>query len=108
MFRYLILFFLGFSFFKGYTQEKAPERISTYTLSLNQLKTQEQVTAIEQATQSIQNVSNCKLDWINYQMVFDVKEGGDYPSFDMAKIKAILIENKAALINFEKENKRDE
>lgn len=103
MFKYLLLIFLGWASLSAYSQEIAPERLTTYTFHLNKLKTQEQVSNIEEKTKSIAHVSSCKLDWLNYQMVVVANEGGENGSFPVEQLKTILIEHHAALKTFTKE-----
>jgi len=103
MYKYLLLIFLGWASLSAYSQEIAPERTTTYTFHLNKLKTQEQVSNIEAKTKSLDHVSNCQLDWLNYQMKVVVKEGGENGSFSVETLKAILEENNAALKTFTKE-----
>lgn len=84
-------------------QEVAKVRTTKYTINLNQIKHQEQVDAVVAQTKDIENVTECELDWLNYKMQITVNEGGNYGSFSLEKIKAILIENNVTLIKFTKE-----
>lgn len=84
-------------------QEIAKERTVKYIFELNKIKEQTQVDGVVSKTKALENITNCKLDWLNYQMEITVKEGGDYGSLSLEKIKAILIENNVALVKFTKE-----
>lgn len=106
--KFTILFLLGFLSSFGFSQEVAPERIVNYTISLNKIKTQNQVTQIENETRLIKNVQSCKLDWENYILKITAQEGGKNPSFNMEKLKAILEKNNATLTTFTKEIKRND
>ena len=85
-----------------FSQEISPERNSEYTFTLNKIKHQEQVDNVTTQTETIKNVSSCKLDWLNYTMVISVKEGGTYGALSIERIKAILIKNNVALVRFTK------
>lgn len=106
MYKLLISLVLIFACFVGQAQEIAPERLTTYTFSLNKLKTQDQVTSIESTVKAVEHVSSCNLDWINYQMVVKVDEGGTKGNFSMENLKAILTKNNAALKSFTKKSDR--
>jgi hypothetical protein len=105
MFKILIPILLLFAYYTSNAQEIAKERVTTYSFNLNKLKTQDQVTAIESSVKLVDNVTNCNLDWLNYKMTVKVYEGGTKGYFSMEKLKAILLENKAALKSFTKESK---
>lgn len=87
-------------------QEKSPDRITTYTVELNALKHQEQVTGIESAVAKIPYVTSCRLNWTDYQLVFVVEEGNERGNFPMERLKAIIDQNQAQLVNFRKEIKK--
>lgn len=87
-----------------FSQEKVPERETTYAFSINKLKTQEQVNNIEEAALSIDNVTKSELDWLNYSLKIVATEGGNKGVFPLEKLKAVLIENKAELVSFSKSN----
>ena len=106
MFKFLIPILLVFSCFTSTAQEITPERITTYSFNLNKLKTQSQVNSIESTVKLLDNVYDCNLDWLNYNMTVKVKEGGTKGYFSMEKLKTILLENNAALKSFTKESKR--
>jgi hypothetical protein len=106
MLKFLVPILLLFSCFTGNAQEITPERITTYSFNLNKLKTQNQVTSIESSVKLLDNVADCKLDWLNYNMTVKVKEGGLKGFFSMEKLKAILLDNNAALQSFTKESKQ--
>ncbi|MDF1673675.1 MAG: hypothetical protein P1U41_09225 [Vicingaceae bacterium] len=100
----LLLFaFLIASVISISAQEIAEERITKYVFKLNKIKHQVQVDGVVTKTKLVDNVSNCKLDWLNYQMEIIVKEGGEFGSLSLEKIKAILIENNVDLVKFTKE-----
>jgi|GEM_PF-2903410 len=84
-------------------QEVAKIRTTKYIFELNKIKQQAQVDGVVNKTKALENVTDCKLDWLNYQMEITVKEGGDYGSLSLEKIKAILIDNNVALVKFTKE-----
>jgi len=106
MHKLLLSLVLILTCFVSRAQEIAPERLTTYTFSLNKLKTQQQVTTIESTVKAIDHVSSCNLDWINYQMIVKVNEGGTKGNFSMENLKAILSENNAALKSFTKKSNR--
>lgn len=85
-----------------FSQEIAPERTIEYTIKLNKVKRQAQVDSVTFQTGKIEHVATALFDWNTYQMVVNVKEGGANPSLSMEEIKAILIKNNVALVNFTK------
>ncbi len=97
-----LFFIIFFSCLTLQAQEIAKVRTTKYIFNLNTIKHQEQVDAVSLQTKKIKNVTKCKLDWLNYKMEVTVKEGGDFGSFPMEKLKTILIDNKVALKNFTK------
>ncbi len=100
----LLLFaFLITSVISISAQETAKERTTKYVFQLNKIKHQIQVDGVVSKTKLVDNVTNCKLDWLNYQMEIIAKEGGEYGSLSLEKIKAILIENNVDLVKFTKE-----
>lgn len=106
--KFTILFLLGFLSSFVFSQEVAPERIVDYNISLNKIKTQDQVNQIEAEIKLIEHVQSSKLDWENYSLKIKVQEGGENPSFNMEKLKAILEKNNATLTTFTKEIKRND
>lgn len=99
-----ILIFLCTVFsFSLSAQEVADVRSTKYVFELNKIKHQHQVDGVVARAKVIDNVTDCKLDWLNYQMEIIVNEGGNYGSLSVEKIKAILIENNVALVKFTKE-----
>jgi hypothetical protein len=86
----------------GFSQEISPERKTEYTFKLNKIKHQQQVDDVTVATKKINNVTLCKLDWLNYKMTVVVNEGGANGALSMEKIKEILIRSNVALVNFSK------
>lgn len=99
----VLIAFLIASILSISAQEIAEERTTKYVFELNKIKRQVQVDGVVAKTKLVDNVTSCKLDWLNYQMELIVKEGGDYGSLSLEKIKAILIENKVDLVKFTKE-----
>lgn len=88
---------------QGFSQEVAEVRFTKYTFDLNAIKDQSQVDAVTFHVKELNHVESCELVWLDYQMKVVVKEGGDYGSFSMERLKAILIEQKVELKNFTKE-----
>lgn len=99
----VLIAFLIASILSISAQEIAEERTTKYVFELNKIKHQVQVDGVVAKARLVNNVTNCKLDWLNYQMEIIVKEGGEYGSLSLEKIKAILIENNVDLVKFTKE-----
>ena len=84
-------------------QEQSAERTTKYVFSLNAIKHQAQVDGVENQTKEIEHVQSCELNWLDYQMVVTVIEGGENGTFPMARLKTILQANRVELKNFKKE-----
>ncbi len=89
-----------------FSQERSAQRITTYTVYLNALKHQHQVDGIKNSVSEIPHVVSCELNWIDYELIFVVEEGSDHGNFPMERLKAIVQENNAQLVKFEKEIKK--
>lgn len=100
---FCVFFLMFFSPIMSQGQEVSEARTIQYTFSLNTIKHQAQVDGVVAQTKAIKDIISCELDWLNYKMIVIAKEGEDRPTLSIEKIKAILIENNVALVNFTKE-----
>lgn len=75
----------------GYTQEIAPERTTKFEVKVSHLKTESQLNAVKAKVQALPNVQDVSLTWNDYTLVFKVKEGGNFESFDISNLKTVLL-----------------
>ncbi len=86
----IIIFSVAFSTLL-YSQDVVPERTTRFSIKVNRLKEQTQINNVTAKVSALPYVSQVSLTWADYVLYFNVKEGGDYGSFDVTRIKEILL-----------------
>lgn len=79
-------------------QEQAPRKTFEFTISINQLKTQEQANQIKSEVTEIEGVQSCELVLIEYELVFTCTNHDMNRYLIMDKVKAVIVSNGSEII----------
>ncbi|MBD3639289.1 MAG: hypothetical protein HUJ25_18170 [Crocinitomicaceae bacterium] len=92
------LFFL-FSVFNTTAQEEAPLKTFEFSISINKLKTEQQASDIRTEVKSLPGIKDCQLVLTDYTLIFSCTNHDLYDYLIMDRIKAIIVENGAEIVN---------
>ena len=101
LFSFFVLLFTSVSF----GQEEAPLKTFEFTISVNQLKTEEQANKIKSEVQEIPGVTEAELVLINYELTFSCTNHDMNRYLIMDKVKDVIVSNGSEIITINRREK---